>query len=198
MSLTGGSFTASGGYAVTAFATDDNVGRLLETGYNYYDNDGKVENTSVQHLGENGSVTVKSGTSTGVDVAILETEVESKTYKTGEYGTPLDALKQAFEDASGDTATLTLLTSVEADANSHFNIGKNTNLTLKMVDGAVLSGTDEGYSGSSNVYDGLLSVTDGGTLTFASGTINGTLQNKNSRLISVAHSDFNMTGGQIN
>lgn len=198
LSLTGGSFTASGGYAVTAFATDDNVGRLLETGYNYYDNDGKVENTSVQHLGENGSVTVKSGTSTGVDVAILETEVESKTYKTGEYGTPLDALKQAFEDASGDTATLTLLTSVEADANSHFNIGKNTNLTLKMVDGAVLSGTDEGYSGSSNVYHGLLSVTDGGTLTFASGTINGTLQNKNSRLISVAHSDFNMTGGQIN
>lgn len=133
-----------------------------------------------------------------MDVAILETEVESKTYKTGEYGTPLDALKQAFEDASGDTATLTLLTSVEADANSHFNIGKNTNLTLKMVDGAVLSGTDEGYSGSSNVYHGLLSVTDGGTLTFASGTINGTLQNKNSRLISVAHSDFNMTGGQIN
>lgn len=198
LSLTGGSFTASGGYAVTAFATDDNVGRLLETGYNYYDNDGKVENTSVQHLGENGSVTVKSGTSTGVDVAILETEVESKTYKTGEYGTPLDALKQAFEDASGDTATLTLLMSVEADANSHFNIGKNTNLTLKMVDGAVLSGTDEGYSGSSNVYHGLLSVTDGGTLTFASGTINGTLQNKNSRLISVAHSNFNMTGGQIN
>lgn len=198
LSLTGGSFTASGGYAVTAFATDDNVGRLLETGYNYYDNDGKVENTSVQHLGENGSVTVKSGTSTGVDVAILETEVESKTYKTGEYGTPLDALKQAFEDASGDTATLTLLTSVEADANSHFNIGKNTNLTLKMVDGAVLSGTDEGYSGSSNVYHGLLSVTDGGTLTFASGTINGTLQHENSRLISVAHSDFNMTGGQIN
>lgn len=198
LSLTGGSFTASGGYAVTAFATDDNVGRLLETGYNYYDNDGKVENTSVQHLGENGSVTVKSGTSTGVDVAILETEVESKTYKTGEYGTPLDALKQAFEDASGDTATLTLLTSVEADANSHFNIGKNTNLTLKMVDGAVLSGTDEGYSGSSNVYHGLLSVTDGGTLTFASGTINGTLQHENSRLISVAHSDFNITGGQIN
>lgn len=198
LSLTGGSFTASGGYAVTAFATNDNVGRLLETGYNYYDNDGKVENTSVQHLGENGSVTVKSGTSTGVDVAILETEVESKTYKTGEYGTPLDALKKAFEDASGETATLTLLTSVEADANSHFNIGKNTNLTLKMVDGAVLSGTDEGYSGSSSVYHGLLSVTDGSTLTFASGTINGTLQHENSRLISVAYSDFNITGGQIN
>lgn len=197
LSLTGGSFTASGGYAVTAFATDDNVGRLLETGYNYYDNDGKVENTSVQHLGENGSVTVKSGTSTGVDVAILETEVESKTYKTGEYGTPLDALKKAFEDASGETATLTLLTSVEADANSHFNIGKNTNLTLKMVDGAVLSGTDKVVSGSS-VSVGLLSITDGSTLTFASGTINGTLQHENSRLISVAHSDFNITGGQIN
>lgn len=199
LSLTGGSFTASGGYAVTAFAEDDDVGRLLGEGCAYFDSEGtKLDGSSVQHLGENGSVTVKSETSTGVDVAILETGVESKTYKTGKYGTPLDALKQAFADANGNTATLTLLTSVEADANSHFNIGKNTNLTLKMVDGAVLSGTDEGYSGSSNVYHGLLSVTDGGTLTFASGTINGTLQNKNSRLISVAHSDFHITGGQIN
>lgn len=199
LSLTGGSFTASGGYAVTAFATDDNVGRLLGEGCAYFDSEGtKLDGSSVQRLGENGSVTVKSETSTGVDVAILETGVESKTYKTGEGISPFDALKQAFADANGKTATLTLLTSVEADANSHFNIGKNTNLTLKMVDGAVLSGTDEGYSGSSNVYHGLLSVTDGGTLTFASGTINGTLQNKNSRLISVAHSDFNITGGQIN
>lgn len=196
LSLTGGSFTASGGYAVTAFATDDNVGRLLETGYNYYDNDGKVENTSVQHLGENGSVTVKSGTSTGVDVAILETEVESKTYTTGEGISPFDALKQAFADANGETATLTLLTSVEADELITIS-GENTNLTLKMVDGAVLRGTDKVVSGSS-VSVGLLSVTDGGTLTFASGTINGTLQNKNSRLISVAHSDFHITGGQIN
>lgn len=199
LSLTGGSFTASGGYAVTAFATDDNVGRLLGEGCAYFDSNGEpIAETSVQHLGENGSVTVKSETSTGVDVAILETGVKSTTYTTGDYDTPLDALKKAFADANGNTATLTLLTSVEADANSHFNIGKNTNLTLKMVDGAVLSGTDEGYSGSSNVYHGLLSVTDGGTLTFASGTINGTLQNKNSRLISVAHSDFHITGGQIN
>lgn len=199
LSLTGGSFTASGGYAVTAFAEGDDVGRLLGEGCAYFDSNGEpIAETSVQHLGENAVVTVKSGTSTGVDVAILETEVESKTYKTGEGISPFDALKQAFADANGKTATLTLLTSVEADANSHFNIGKNTNLTLKMVDGAVLSATDEGYSGSSNVYDGLLSVTDGGTLTFASGTINGTLQNKNSRLISVAHSDFHITGGQIN
>ena len=199
LSLTGGSFTASGGYAVTAFAEGDDVGRLLGEGCAYFDSEGtKLDGSSVQHLGENAGVTVKSETSTGVDVAILETGVESKTYKTGEGISPFDALKQAFADANGKTATLTLLTSVEADANSHFNIGKNTNLTLKMVDGAVLSGTDEGYSGSSNVYDGLLSVTDGGTLTFASGTINGTLQNKNSRLISVAHSDFHITGGQIN
>lgn len=199
LSLTGGSFTASGGYAVTAFATDDNVGRLLGEGCAYFDSNGKpIAETSVQHLGENAGVTVKSGTSTGVDVAILEVGVKSTTYTTDEYGTPFDALKQAFANANGKTATLTLLTSVEADANSHFNIGKNTNLTLKMVDGAVLSGTDEGYSGSSNVYDGLLSVTDGSTLTFASGTINGTLQHENSRLISVAHSDFNITGGQIN
>lgn len=199
LSLTGGSFTASGGYAVTAFATNDNVGRLLGEGCAYFDSNGEpIAETSVQRLGENAVVTVKSETSTGVDVAILEVGVESKTYTTGDYDTPFDALKQAFADANGKTATLTLLTSVEADANSHFNIGKNTNLTLKMVDGAVLSGTDEGYSGSSNVYHGLLSVTDGGTLTFASGTINGTLQNKNSRLISVAHSDFHITGGQIN
>lgn len=197
LSLTGGSFTASGGYAVTAFAEGDDVGRLLGEGCAYFDSEGtKLDGSSVQRLGENGSVTVKSGTSTGVDVAILETEVESKTYKTGEYGTPLDALKKAFEDASGDTATLTLLTSVEADELITIS-GENTNLTLKMVDGAVLSGTDKVVSGSS-VSVGLLSVTDGGTLTFASGTINGTLQNKNSRLISVAHSDFHITGGQIN
>lgn len=198
LSLTGGSFTASGGYAVTAFAEGDDVGRLLGEGCAYFDSNGKpIAETSVQHLGENAGVTVKSETSTGVDVAILETEVESKTYTTGDYDTPFDALKQAFADANGKTATLTLLTSVEADANSHFNIGKNTNLTLKMVDGAVLSGTDKVVSGSS-VSVGLLSITDGSTLTFASGTINGTLQNKNSRLISVAHSDFNITGGQIN
>lgn len=197
LSLTGGSFTASGGYAVTAFATDDNVGRLLGEGCAYFDSEGtKLDGSSVQHLGENGSVTVKSETSTGVDVAILEVGVESKTYKTGEGISPFDALKQAFEDASGDTATLTLLTSVEADELITIS-GENTNLTLKMVDGAVLSGTDKVVSGSS-VSVGLLSVTDGGTLTFASGTINGTLQNKNSRLISVAHSDFHITGGQIN
>lgn len=197
LSLTGGSFTASGGYAVTAFAEGDDVGRLLGEGCAYFDSNGKpIAETSVQHLGENGSVTVKSETSTGVDVAILETGVESKTYTTDDYDTPFDALKQAFANANGKTATLTLLTSVEAD--ELIEISNGTNLTLKMVDGAVLSGTDEGYSGSSNVYDGLLSVTDGGTLTFASGTINGTLQHENSRLISVAHSDFNITGGQIN
>lgn len=197
LSLTGGSFTASGGYAVTAFATNDDVGRLLGEGCAYFDSEGtKLDGSSVQHLGENGSVTVKSETSTGVDVAILEVGVESKTYKTGEGISPFDALKQAFEDASGDTATLTLLTSVEADELITIS-GENTNLTLKMVDGAVLSGTDKVVSGSS-VSVGLLSITDGSTLTFASGTINGTLQHENSRLISVAHSDFNITGGQIN
>lgn len=196
LSLTGGSFTASGGYAVTAFATDDYVGRLLGEGCAYFDSEGtKLDGSSVQHLGENAGVTVKSETSTGVDVAILETEVESKTYKTGEGISPFDALKQAFADANGKTATLTLLTSVEAD--ELIEISNGTNLTLKMVDGAVLRGTDKVVSGSS-VSVGLLSITDGSTLTFASGTINGTLQNKNSRLISVAHSDFNITGGQIN
>lgn len=197
LSLTGGSFTASGGYAVTAFAEGDDVGRLLGEGCAYFDSNGKpIAETSVQHLGENAGVTVKSGTSTGVDVAILETGVESKTYTTGEGISPFDALKQAFADANGETATLTLLTSVEADELITIS-GENTNLTLKMVDGAVLRGTDKVVSGSS-VSVGLLSITDGSTLTFASGTINGTLQNKNSRLISVAYSDFNITGGQIN
>lgn len=196
LSLTGGSFTASGGYAVTAFATDDYVGRLLGEGCAYFDSNGEpIAETSVQRLGENAGVTVKSGTSTGVDVAILEVGVKSTTYTTGEYDTPFDALKQAFADANGKTATLTLLTSVEAD--ELIEISNGTNLTLKMVDGAVLSGTDKVVSGSS-VSVGLLSITDSSTLTFASGTINGTLQNKNSRLISVAHSDFNITGGQIN
>ncbi|MFR3290532.1 MAG: hypothetical protein ACLTSG_09925 [Lachnospiraceae bacterium] len=61
MSLTGGSFTASGGYAVTAFAEGDDVGRLLGEGCAYFDSEGtKLDGSSVQHLGENGSVTVKS------------------------------------------------------------------------------------------------------------------------------------------
>lgn len=141
LSLTGGSFTASGGYAVTAFATNDDVGRLLGEGCAYFDSNGEpIAETSVQHLGENAGVTVKSGTSTGVDVAILETGVESKTYTTDDYDTPFDALKQAFADANGKTATLTLLTSVEADELIKIS---GTNLTLKMVDGAVLSGRDQ-------------------------------------------------------
>ena len=195
LSLTGGSFTASGGYAVTVFATGDSVGRLLKKDYNYYDSDGNVlDGTNVQHLGENGSVTVKSGTSTGVDVAILETGTGSTTYTAGEGETLFAALKKAFADAKGKTATLTLLTSVEAD--ELIKISDVTNLTLKMVDGAVLSGEDKEVTGSYPV--GLLSIIGGSTLTFASGTINGTLQYDSSSLISVAHSDFNMTGGQIN
>lgn len=198
LSLTGGSFTASGGYAVTAFAEGDDVGRLLETGYNYYDNDGKVENTSVQHLGENGSVTVKSGTSTGVDVAILEVGVKSTTYTTDDYDTPFDALKQAFANANGKTATLTLLTSVEADELITIS-GENTNLTLKMVDGAVLSGRDQ-----TETYDdkeiprGMIRVSSGSTLTLVSGTIDCELSTDNTSVISLSYSNFNMTGGQIN
>lgn len=199
LSLTGGSFTASGGYAVTAFATDDNVGRLLGEGCAYFDSNGKpIAETSVQHLGENGSVTVKSGTSTGVDVAILETEVESKTYKTGEGISPFDALKQAFADANGKTATLTLLTSVEADELITIS-GENTNLTLKMVDGAVLSGRDQ-----TETYDdkeiprGMIRVSSGSTLTLVSGTIDCKLSTDNTSVISLSYSNFNMTGGQIN
>lgn len=192
--LTGGSFTASGGYAVTVFATGDKVGRLLKKDYNYYDSDGNVlDGTNVQHLGENGSVTVKSGTSTGVDVAILETGTGSTTYTAGEGETLFAALKKAFADANGKTATLTLLTSVKADELIEI---RGTNLTLKMVDGAVLSGEDKEVTGSYPV--GLLSIIDGSTLTFASGTINGTLRYNSSSLISVSYSNFNMTGGQIN
>lgn len=198
LSLTGGSFTASGGYAVTAFATDDNVGRLLGEGCAYFDSNGEpIAETSVQHLGENAGVTVKSGTSTGVDVAILETGVESKTYTTGEGISPFDALKQAFEDASGETATLTLLTSVEAD--ELIEISNGTNLTLKMVDGAVLSGRDQ-----TETYDdkeiprGMIRVSSGSTLTLVSGTIDCELSTDNTSVISLSYSNFNMTGGQIN
>ena len=198
LSLTGGSFTASGGYAVTAFAEGDDVGRLLGEGCAYFDSNGEpIAETSVQHLGENAGVTVKSGTSTGVDVAILETEVESKTYKTGEGISPFDALKQAFEDASGETATLTLLTSVEAD--ELIEISNGTNLTLKMVDGAVLSGRDqtETYDGK-EIPRGMIRVSSGSTLTLVSGTIDCKLSTDNTSVISLSYSNFNMTGGQIN
>lgn len=198
LSLTGGSFTASGGYAVTAFAEGDDVGRLLGEGCAYFDSEGtKLDGSSVQHLGENGSVTVKSGTSTGVDVAILEVGVESKTYTTGDYDTPFDALKQAFADANGKTATLTLLTSVEAD--ELIEISNGTNLTLKMVDGAVLSGRDQ-----TETYDdkeiprGMIRVSSGSTLTLVSGTIDCELSTDNTSVISLSYSNFNMTGGQIN
>lgn len=198
LSLTGGSFTASGGYAVTAFAEGDDVGRLLGEGCAYFDSEGtKLDGSSVQRLGENAGVTVKSGTSTGVDVAILETGVESKTYTTGEYGTPLDALKKAFADANGNTATLTLLTSVEAD--ELIEISNGTNLTLKMVDGAVLSGRDQ-----TETYDdkeiprGMIRVSSGSTLTLVSGTIDCELSTDNTSVISLSYSNFNMTGGQIN
>ena len=198
LSLTGGSFTASGGYAVTAFATNDNVGRLLGEGCAYFDSNGEpIAETSVQHLGENAGVTVKSGTSTGVDVAILETEVESKTYTTGEGISPFDALKQAFAGANGKTATLTLLTSVEAD--ELIEISNGTNLTLKMVDGAVLSGRDqtETYDGK-EIPRGMIRVSSGSTLTLVSGTIDCKLSTDNTSVISLSYSNFNMTGGQIN
>lgn len=198
LSLTGGSFTASGGYAVTAFAEGDDVGRLLGEGCAYFDSEGtKLDDSSVQHLGENAGVTVKSETSTGVDVAILETEVESKTYKTGEGISPFDALKQAFAYANGKTATLTLLTSVEAD--ELIEISNGTNLTLKMVDGAVLSGRDQ-----TETYDdkeiprGMIRVSSGSTLTLVSGTIDCELSTDNTSVISLSYSNFNMTGGQIN
>lgn len=198
LSLTGGSFTASGGYAVTAFAEGDDVGRLLGEGCAYFDSEGtKLDDSSVQHLGENAGVTVKSETSTGVDVAILETEVESKTYTTGDYDTPFDALKQAFADANGKTATLTLLTSVEAD--ELIEISNGTNLTLKMVDGAVLSGRDQ-----TETYDdkeiprGMIRVSSDSTLTLVSGTIDCKLSTDNTSVISLSYSNFNMTGGQIN
>lgn len=198
LSLTGGSFTASGGYAVTAFATDDNVGRLLGEGCAYFDSNGEpIAETSVQHLGENAGVTVKSETSTGVDVAILEVGVESKTYKTGEGISPFDALKQAFAGANGKTATLTLLTSVEAD--ELIEISNGTNLTLKMVDGAVLSGRDQ-----TETYDdkeiprGMIRVSSDSTLTLVSGTIDCKLSTDNTSVISLSYSNFNMTGGQIN
>lgn len=194
LSLTGGSFTASGGYSVTAFAEGDDVGRLLGEGCAYFDSEGtKLDGSSVQRLGENAVVTVKSETSTGVDVAILETGTGSTTYTASEGETLFAALKKAFADANGKTATLTLLTSVKADELIEI---RGTNLTLKMVDGAVLSGEDKEVTGSYPV--GLLSIIGGSTLTFASGTINGTLRYDSSSLISVEHSDFNMTGGQIN
>lgn len=198
LSLTGGSFTASGGYAVTAFAEGDDVGRLLGEGCAYFDSEGtKLDGSSVQHLGENAGVTVKSETSTGVDVAILEVGVKSTTYTTDEYGTPFDALKQAFADANGKTATLTLLTSVEAD--ELIEISNGTNLTLKMVDGAVLSGRDQ-----TETYDdkeiprGMIRVSSGSTLTLVSGTIDCKLSTDNTSVISLSYSNFNMTGGQIN
>lgn len=99
---------------------------------------------------------------------------------------------------TGKTATLTLLTSVEADELITIS-GENTNLTLKMVDGAVLSGRDQ-----TETYDdkeiprGMIRVSSGSTLTLVSGTIDCKLSTDNTSVISLSYSNFNMTGGQIN
>lgn len=78
-------------------------------------------------------------------------------------------------------------------------ISNGTNLTLKMVDGAVLSGRDQ-----TETYDdkeiprGMIRVSSDSTLTLVSGTIDCKLSTDNTSVISLSYSNFNMTGGQIN
>lgn len=135
LELSGGSFTSTeDGKAVLAFADGDNVGRLLKSGYSYYDSqNNRVENPGkLQSLSGSTSYTVKLTEASGDDlVATLEIDGQTTNYYLSDSTSGAEGLfVDALADANGQTATLTLLRSVAPD--SAVTIGTSTNLTLVM------------------------------------------------------------------
>ena len=135
LELSGGSFTSTeGGKAVVALADGDNVGRLLKSGYSYYDSqNNRVDNPGeLQSLSGSTSYTVKLTEASGDDlVATLEIDGQTTNYYLSDSTSGAEGLfVDALADANGQTATLTLLRSVAPD--SAVTIGTSTNLTLVM------------------------------------------------------------------
>lgn len=133
--LSGGSFTSTeDGKAVLALADGDNVGRLLKSGYSYYDSqNNRVDNPGeLQSLSGSTSYTVKLTEASGDDlVATLEIDGQTTNYSLSDSTSGAEGLfVDALADANGQTATLTLLRSVAPD--SAVTIGTSTNLTLVM------------------------------------------------------------------
>lgn len=132
--LSGGSFTSTeDGKAVLAFADGDNVGRLLKSGYSYYDaQNNRVKNPGeLQSLSDSTSYTVKPSEVSGDLVATLEINGKTTKYALSDAGDTVESLfTAALANANGKTATLTLMKSAAPD--SAVTIGKDTNLTLVM------------------------------------------------------------------
>lgn len=183
--LSGGSFTSTeDGKAVLAFADGDNVGRLLKSGYSYYDaQNNRVDNPGeLQSLSGSTSYTVKLTEASGDDlVATLEIDGQTTNYYLSDSTSGAEGLfVDALADANGQTATLTLLRSVAPD--SAVTIGTSTNLTLVMPEdvrltaNVVVEGT-LGLAGS-RIYNEFIStgtsvvtVKSGGCLNVLSGQI---------------------------
>lgn len=182
--LSGGSFTSTeDGKAVLAFAYDDNVGRLLKSGYSYYDaQNNRVENPGeLQSLSGSTSYTVKPAEASGDLVATLEINGKTTKYALSGPGDTVESLfAAALEDANGETATLTLMKSAAPDSTVTINAG--TNLTLVMPEdvrltaNVVVEGTlglagGRIYKEFSSTGTSVVTVKSGGCLNVLSGQI---------------------------
>ena len=182
--LSGGSFTSTeDGKAVLAFAYDDNVGRLLKSGYSYYDaQNNRVEKPdTLQSLSGSTSYTVKLTEASGDLVATLEINGATTKYVLSNPGDTVESLfTAALADAKGKTATLTLMKSAAPD--SAVTIGKDTNLTLVMPEdvrltaNVVVEGTlglagGRIYKEFSSTGTSVVTVKSGGCLNVLSGQI---------------------------
>lgn len=182
--LSGGSFTSTeDGKAVLAFADGDNVGRLLKSGYSYYDSqNNRVENPGkLQSLSGSTSYTVKLTEASGDLVATLEINGATTKYALSNPGDTVESLfTDALANANGKTATLTLMKSAAPDSTVTINAG--TNLTLVMPEdvrltaNVVVEGT-LGLAGG-RIYNEFIStgtsvvtVKSGGCLNVLSGQI---------------------------
>ena len=182
--LSGGSFTSTeDGKAVLAFAYDDNVGRLLKSGYSYYDaQNNRVEKPdTLQSLSDSTSYTVKPSEVSGDLVATLEINGETTKYALSYAGDTVESLfTAALADANGETATLTLMKSAAPDSTVTINAG--TNLTLVMPEdvqltaNVVVEGTlglagGRIYNEFSSTGTSVVTVKSGGCLNVLSGQI---------------------------
>lgn len=182
--LSGGSFTSTeDGKAVLAFADGDNVGRLLKSGYSYYDaQNNRVENPGkLQSLSGSTSYTVKLTEASGDLVATLEISGETTNYTLSGPGDTVESLfTAALAGADGKTATLTLMKSAAPDSTVTINAG--TNLTLVMPEdvwltaNVVVEGTlglagGRIYKEFSSTGTSVVTVKSGGCLNVLSGQI---------------------------
>lgn len=213
--LSGGSFTSTeDGKAVLAFADGDNVGRLLKSGYSYYDSqNNRVENPGkLQSLSGSTSYTVKLTEASGDLVATLEINGATTKYVLSNPGDTVESLfTAALANAKGKTATLTLMKSAAPDSTVTINAG--TNLTLVMPEdvwltaNVVVEGTlglagGRIYKEFSSTGTSVVTVKSGGCLNVLSGQIDyllseGASGSEFSAVSVVAGGAVNISGGVI-